>query len=109
MDVSLASWLVILLAVIGANLPFLNEKLFTVIVLKNAVKSFLWRLFELFALYCLIGVIARFFEGQIGTTFSQKWEFYAVTGCLFIVLAFPGFAFRYLRKQSLRYRLPTDE
>ena len=28
----------------------------------------------------------------------QGWEFYAVTGALFIVLAFPGFTWRYLMK-----------
>ena len=33
--------------------------------------------------------------GQIA---SQGWEFYAVTGALFVVLAFPGFTWRYLMK-----------
>ncbi|MEY4294772.1 MAG: hypothetical protein RLY82_460, partial [Pseudomonadota bacterium] len=26
------------------------------------------------------------------------WEFYAITGALFITLAFPGFVYRYLLK-----------
>jgi len=99
MDASLSSWFVIVLALIGANLPFVNEKLFAVMPLKNPIKSFWWRLLELLVLYFLIGMVARFLEGQIGTVFQQKWEFYAITGCLFVVLAFPGFAFRYLRKQ----------
>jgi hypothetical protein len=30
--------------------------------------------------------------------FPQSWEFYAVSACLFIVLAFPGFVLRYLYK-----------
>jgi len=29
----------------------------------------------------------------------QGWEFFAVTGCLFIVLAYPGFVMRYMRKR----------
>ncbi|MES2830843.1 MAG: DUF2818 family protein [Pseudomonadota bacterium] len=99
MDASLSSWLVILLAVVSANLPFVNEKLFALIPLATGIKSFWWRLLELITLYFLIGFFARFLEGQIGTVFRQGWEFYAVTGCLFVVLAFPGFAFRYLKKQ----------
>jgi hypothetical protein len=31
--------------------------------------------------------------------FSQTWEFYAISGCMFVVLAFPGFVLRYLRKR----------
>lgn len=102
MNVSLSAWLVILLALMGANLPFINERLFAVLPLRSDSKSFWWRLVELLALYCFIGIIARLLEGQIGTVFKQNWEFYAITGCLFIVLAFPGFALRYLRKRYSR-------
>ena len=35
---------------------------------------------------------------RVGQIASQGWEFYAVTGALFIVLAFPGFTWRYLLK-----------
>jgi hypothetical protein len=38
-------------------------------------------------------------ESRIGGVFAQNWEFYAITGCLFLVLAFPGFVLRYLRKR----------
>jgi hypothetical protein len=47
----------------------------------------------------VVGGIAYLLESRIGNTFSQGWEFYAVTGCLFLVLAFPGFVHRYLRKK----------
>lgn len=93
----------IVLALIGANLPFCNERLFAVLRLRRAGqaqdKSFWWRLVELFVLYLAVGGIGAALEARIGNVFSQAWGFYAVTGCLFIVLAFPGFAFRYLRKQ----------
>ena len=92
-----------MLALIGANLPFFNERLFAVLPLRRAGqvhdKSFWWRLFELFALSLAVGGMGMLLEARIGNVFTQAWGFYAVTACLFVVLAFPGFAFRYLRKQ----------
>lgn len=103
MDVSASSWVVIVLALTGANLPFANERLFAVLPLRKAgrvhEKSFWWRLLELFTFYFAVGTIGTLLEAHIGNVFSQAWGFYAVTGCLFIVLAFPGFAYRYLRKR----------
>lgn len=104
MDLTSSSWLVILLAVVGANLPFFNEKVFALISLKRSVagvdraKPLFVRLVEMAVLYFVVGAIAVALEARIGTAFPQTWEFYAITGCLFIVLAFPGFVLRYLRK-----------
>jgi hypothetical protein len=99
MDVSLSSWFVILLAVLAANLPFVNERLFAFIPLGAKPKSFWLRLVELMVLYALVGAIAYLLEARMGNAFEQRWEFYAVTACLFIVFAYPGFVFRYLRKR----------
>ena len=99
MDLSLSSWFVILLAVLAANLPFLNERLFVVISTGKSVKPVWLRLIELFVLYLLVRGAAYLLEVRIGNTFHQGWEFYAITVCLFIVLAYPGFVFRYLRKR----------
>jgi hypothetical protein len=98
-DVSLSSWFVILLAAIAANLPFLNERLLAVIPFGMAVKSLWLRLLELAVLYGVVGGVAYMLEARIGNVFAQGWEFYAITGCLFLVLAYPGFVFRYLRKR----------
>jgi hypothetical protein len=98
MDVSVASWLVIAIALVAANLPFLSESVFALVPPKGA-KSFWIRLFELLVLYAAVGAIAFLLEARIGNVFSQTWEFYAITGCLFAVLAFPGFVLRYLRKR----------
>ena len=101
MNVSLYSWIVILLALLAANLPFLNQRLFAVIALgrgEGFVKPVWWRLIELFVLYFLVGLVAHMLESAIGDVFAQGWEFYAVTGCLFLVFAFPGYVFRYLYK-----------
>lgn len=99
MDVSLSSWFLILLAVVAANLPFLNERLFAAIPLGAKPKSLWLRLFELIVLYGLVGMVAYLLESRMGNAFPQRWEFYAVTACLFIVFAYPGFVFRYLRKR----------
>jgi hypothetical protein len=100
MDVSIASWLVIAVALALANLPFLNEYVFGFIPLGPARAKHGWvRIFELIVLYFVVGALAYGLEARIGNVFAQTWEFYAITGCLFVVLAFPGFVWRYLRKR----------
>ena len=88
----------ILLAVLAANLPFVNERIFAFIRLSTPVKPFPVRLLELVALYAVVGGVGYLLEARIGNVFPQHWEFFAITACLFIVLAFPGFVYRYLRK-----------
>lgn len=62
-------------------------------------KSFLARLLEVFVLYLLIGVLAFALELNLGNRFVQTWEFYAITGSLYLVLGYPGFVWRYLMKR----------
>ena len=95
---SAAVWLVILAALIGANLPFLNERLLAVVPWR-ASKSFALRLAELISLYFMVGGLALFLEQRAGRIAPQGWEFYAITGALFLTLAFPGFVWRYLYKR----------
>ncbi|QYG03646.1 MULTISPECIES: DUF2818 family protein [Massilia] len=106
MDSSLAALLVIALALAGANLPFVNERLFGLVPVPGGKgageprnKVFALRLLELVVLYFVVGLVARLLESRIGSVFVQTWEFYAVTGCMFLVLAFPGFVMRYMRKR----------
>ncbi|WP_338764819.1 DUF2818 family protein [Massilia sp. METH4] len=101
MDVGASAWLVILLALVLANLPFINERILALVPLKSGAghKPFLVRLLELTVLYFVVGGIGRALEGRIGTVFPQTWEFYAISACMFLVLAFPGFVVRYLRKR----------
>jgi hypothetical protein len=97
--------LVIAVALVAANLPFFNERVFGLIPVGPAqagqgrTKHFVVRLLELIVLYFLVGLLARGLESRIGTVFVQTWEFYAITACMFVVLAFPGFVLRYLRKR----------
>ena len=99
MDVSLVSWFVILLALFGANLPFFNERLLALVPLSMPAKPVWLRLIELFVCYFAVGLVARLLEARIGSVFPQGWEFFAITGCLFLVFAYPGFVLRYLRKR----------
>ena len=100
MDVTFSSWLVIVLALAGANLPFLNDKVCALIALKKAPwpKPLALRLLELVLSYFIVGAISFGLEARLGNAFQQSWEFYAITACLFVVLSFPGFVLRYLRK-----------
>jgi hypothetical protein len=94
-------WIVILAAFAAANLPFLNERLLGVVPLGNR-KSLAVRVAELVVLYFIVGGLGLLLENSAGQIAPQGWEFYAVTGALFITLAFPGFIWRYLRRHHLR-------
>lgn len=99
MDASSASWFVLLLGLLGANLPFLNENLLGLVPTGFQPKPLWLRLLELLLLYGVVGGIAYMLEAHLGNVFPQRWEFYAVTACLFLVFAFPGFVFRYLLRR----------
>ncbi|MBO9648588.1 MAG: DUF2818 family protein [Variovorax sp.] len=91
-------WVVLLVALLAANLPFFNERVLGLISLSGARKSLAIRFGELVLLYFVVGGIGLLFERRVGQIAPQGWEFYAVTAALFIVLAFPGFTWRYLLK-----------
>ena len=99
MDVSAASWLVIAIAIAAANLPFFNDKVFALIPATWQRKPLFVRLAEMAVLCVAVGAIGFGLEGYIGNRFPQTWEFYAIGACLFLVLGFPGFIVRYLRKR----------
>lgn len=103
MSQSASVWLVLLLALAAANLPFINERLLAVIPLgARSRKSLAIRFGELVLLYFMAGAVGLLFERRLGQIAAQGWEFYAVTAALFLVLAFPGFTWRYLLKQRRR-------
>jgi len=96
----MTNFILLLLVLLAANLPWFSERLFYVIPLKKQPKSFAWCLLEIIVLYFVMGAIAIYTEySTMGQTASQKWEFYAVTACLFLVFAFPGFVYRYFWKK----------
>ncbi len=91
-------WLVLLVAVVAANLPFLSQRVLLVGP-KPAHKAFVWRLVELVVLGALSLGLGLLLERRIGQVAPQGWQFYAAFACLFITFAFPGFVWRYLRRR----------
>lgn len=98
---SVSVWLVLAIALFAANLPFLTERFLGLVPMRGPMpaKPLPLRLLELVVFYGLAGAVGLIFEQRAGQIAAQGWEFYAVTGALFIVLAFPGFTWRYLLKR----------
>jgi Protein of unknown function (DUF2818) len=97
MSHTLEVWLVILVALVAANLPFINERLF-IVGPRRAPKVLGWRLLELLLMAVLAWGVGSLLEMRIGQRQAQGWEFFAAAGALFITFAFPGFIWRYLRR-----------
>ncbi len=94
---SASIWLVIFVALVAANLPFVSQRFLMVFQLKTP-KTLGIRLLELVIFYFIAGWLGLLLENRAGQIAPQGWEFYAITGALFITLAFPGFIYRYLLK-----------
>ncbi|KQW43681.1 MULTISPECIES: DUF2818 family protein [unclassified Roseateles] len=101
MDQSAAVWLVLIAAVIAANLPYFSERLLLVGP-RRTPKTGWWRLLELLLMAMLVFGLGSLLEARIGQRHSQGWEFYAAASCLFVTLGFPGFVWRYLRRGAHR-------
>lgn len=97
------------LALVLANLPFLTERLFTMLRFSSGRKSAWWRIVELIAYYFVTGLVALLMESRLGPIHAQRWEFYAITGCLFLVFAYPGYVYRYLWPRRELKRSDTNE
>ncbi|MET0311726.1 MAG: DUF2818 family protein [Burkholderiaceae bacterium] len=97
MSSSFPAWIVLVAALVAANLPFLTTRLMGLVALKDG-KSLWIRFAEMLAWYFITGGLGLALEKHEGQIAPQGWEFYAVTGALFVTLAFPGFVWRYLLK-----------
>lgn len=92
-------WLLIGLAIIAANLPWLSERRFFLFRTEKN-KSGAFRFLEWSVMYVIVGLIGFGLEKRLtGEIYAQDWVFYTVTLALFLVFALPGFIYRYdLRK-----------
>ncbi len=95
MSTSTQIGLLILLALLAANMPFFNQRIL-LLGPQRVSKPLFWRLMELVVLYFVVGGVGLALENHAGQVAPQGWEFYAVTGTMFVTLAFPGFVYRYL-------------
>lgn len=101
MTSTVAIWILLVLAIVAANLPWISERVLFIWTPENG-KSPWNRLGEWLLLYFLVGGIGMGLEQKsMGEIHKQEWEFYAVTICLFLVFALPGFIYRH----DLRHHL----
>ena len=98
MSPTVSVWLVVTAALLLANLPFISNRLFVFYALSSS-KSLPMRLAELVVGYFMVGGLGLFLEQRSGQIAVHGWEFYAITGTLFLTFAFPGFVYRYLFKK----------
>lgn len=107
MNQTLAVWLLIALALVSANLPFLTERVFAVLPWKQAgqaaVKPFWLRLVEVLVFYGRgrAGFRLRVHAGQPFLPDLGVLRHHAEP---VLVLAYPGFVYRYLFKRHPRLR-----
>ncbi|MEW6479438.1 MAG: DUF2818 family protein [Pseudomonadota bacterium] len=95
MSLNASVWLVILVALVAANLPFFNDRILAVGP-RRQPKFLWWRVLELLVCYFVVGAVGLGLEHSVGQIYPQGWEFYATTAALFLTFAFPGFTWRYL-------------
>ena len=90
-----SAWVLIVLAVIAANLPWVTDRVFLVWKPASGRKSTWQCLAAWLVMYLLIGLIAFGLERKtIGQIHAQDWEFFSVTFFLFVVFALPDFIYR---------------
>lgn len=90
-------WLVVVLAFCAANVPFVSTRVLGVLTPKEP-KTLRVRLVEVCVFYGVVGMLGLLLERRAGQITPQGWEFYVITGTLFLTFAFPGFVYRYLFK-----------
>ena len=96
---SSAVWLVLVMALFGANAPFMSDHAFLVMPLKSP-KAWWMRVAEVLVLYFIVGGISLALEQRLGQIYPQHWEFYVVSLSMFLVFAFPGFVVRFLLRRT---------
>jgi len=97
-------WLLIAVAILAANLPWLSER-FGFVYAPGGGKREWMRLVEWLAMYGLVALIAMGLERKSqGQLHAQEWEFYVATLCLFTIFALPGFLYRHVLSRLLARR-----
>ncbi|OWQ45524.1 hypothetical protein CDL60_20045 [Roseateles noduli] len=108
MDQGVSVWMVLVVALVAANLPYVSSRILLVGPRRDP-KAGGWRLLELFLLALITLAVGFGLESTQGQRFPQGWEFYAAAVAMFVTLGFPGFVWRYLRRSRSKVREFDDE
>ena len=84
-------------ALLLANAPFVFARFLGFAADKR--QQPLWLVVELLLAYVAFIGLGHAVEAYFGQNSLQTWQFYAVSLCLFLSMAFPGFVWRYLLKK----------
>ena len=98
MNVTAAALLWLMVGFVLATWPFLTERRFG--LFGAPAKPFWFRLLELLISYGLLLGLGWLLEASVGRIQSQTWNFYAITALLFLLMAYPGYVWRFLRRRS---------
>ncbi len=90
---SASMYALLLLALVFANVPFLTQRVLGFLAVRH--KHIGFHLLELALGFVIMGAIAYVLESRAGMVHTQRWEFYVVVVCLYLVCAFPAFVWRY--------------
>ncbi|MDR0564897.1 MAG: DUF2818 family protein [Azoarcus sp.] len=100
---TIAVWVVLGLAFIAANLPFIFDSVLCIWNYKQKQKPLGIQFLELILFYFLVALFAILLEKKAyGGVYRQSWEFFVATFCLFLVFAFPGFVYSHLWRSRRR-------
>ena len=105
MGTATAIALLLILALIAANLPWFTDRVLFFLPTPPQGKREWVRITEWLLMFGLTGLIAAGIEYRVtGDLHNQDWEFWVVTLCLFAVLALPGFIYCHDLRWYLRKR-----
>jgi len=97
--------LILLIALVAANLPWLSERILFVREPASGRKREGVRLLEWLFFFGVVSAIGAGLEYRVtGGIYPQDWEFWVTTLCLFMVLALPGFIWYHDLRHHLRKR-----
>ncbi len=104
MTTGIAILLMLLIALLAANLPWASDRVAFIWSPPSGRKSEWIRLLEWLVLFALVGLIGAGLEFRTqGELQAQGWEFWVIALSLFAVFALPGFVYRHdLRRRLLK-------
>jgi predicted transporter len=103
MSVDQAVVLLLVTAIVLANVPWIFANRLFIFIKLATPKTFLINLIEWLLYFVMTGILAYLLESKsMGHVQQQDWEFYAITFFMFMIFAFPGFIYRYNLKKFIQ-------